>query len=142
MANNRVSVYVAGKWGHKPAIQTVQNELRKRGYLITHDWTKVEEADKKSPNECAKFAELDIDAVRRADNVLIVLTDPKYPYRGTCAELGAALATKTPVYIIVQCQIVPDFMKSIFAMHELVTVVKDVNQYIMYTTVLKEPKTI
>lgn len=100
-------LYVAGKWGNKEKINKVIKELVKKGYTITHNWTKVEgqEYDKTSKEQTLKHnrccASLDVDAVKEADCVLAIMDDPDYAYRGTFCEIGVALGQEKK--IIVYC---------------------------------------
>lgn len=95
------SVYVAGGFRFKKLINEVQDLVRSLGYEITHDWTAFEHADAdRTPEECARYSELDINGVRTADFVVAVFNDNGYPYRGTFAELGAAIHGGKRVYIL------------------------------------------
>lgn len=93
--------YVAGAFIHKPEINRVQAELQKLGHAISHDWT-VCEADgaAPSPAELREYSANDIGGVRSADAVVVVLSDPGYPYRGTFSEMGAAIALEKKIYIV------------------------------------------
>lgn len=80
------AVYIAGAWAHRAEIAAIIKQVQGLGAVVTHDWTRNDElADQ------AKAAVLDVDAVKAADVVLLVMTDPAYAYRGTCTELGVAL---------------------------------------------------
>lgn len=96
-----MKVYVAGAVIHKEEIRHVQSKLREIGCTITHDWT-VCEPENACPTEeeLRTFSRQDIGGVRAANVVVVVLNDPTYAYRGTFAELGAAIAFGKTIYII------------------------------------------
>lgn len=112
--------YIAGKWTEKNTIQLWIKTMQDMGHVITHNWTLIEESDKKSYEDCARFAEFDVNGVRDADVLIIVITDPSYPYRGTCCELGIALALNKQVMICNLCPVSPAFRTNIFTYHPLV----------------------
>jgi nucleoside 2-deoxyribosyltransferase len=94
------SVYVAGAFVHKPTVQVVQSTLRKIGYTITLDWTLSENDNGgANPDLLREFSRRDMQGVRDADVVVAVFNDPVYAYRGTFAELGAALALRKPTFV-------------------------------------------
>ena len=115
-------LYVAGKWADKHIIKTYMNFFTKEGHVITHDWTVVEEEDKRTREDLAKYAELDVQGVKKADYLIILITDPEYAYRGTSCELGVALACQKPVIIVNLTNGTPDFFKSIFPFHKSVRI--------------------
>ena len=129
ISSSPLRLYVAGKWFDRTLIRSYIQQLRSAGVSITHDWTLTEEEDKKSDEDCARFAEMDLNGVSESDGVVVVLTDPTYAYRGTCVECGAALGLRKPILVI---NLVPDsdFNKNIFMKHPLVTHVQsfDVGQ--------------
>lgn len=126
------SAYVAGKWTDGPKIREVMAHLAKNGIEITHDWTSYEiippgkvltrEEDFARLQDCADH---DIDGVRRAEVVVALLTDAKYPYRGTCAEFGAALALGKPVILVIppECDVL---RYNCFMQHRLAKTVESV----------------
>lgn len=95
------SAYVAGGFKFKKLINEVQDLVRSLGYGISHDWTTFEhDGDNRTPEECARYSELDMNGVRTADIVVAVFNDNDYPYRGTFAELGGAIQGGKRVYIL------------------------------------------
>lgn len=114
-----VKVYVAGKWYDRSTIKTFIEQLKSADVEITHDWTITEEEDKKTDQDCARFAELDLQGVAGADAVIIIITDATYPYRGTCVECGAALASRIPIFVVTLVESA-DFNTNIFMKHPLV----------------------
>lgn len=104
-----MKLYIGGKWSDKEYIRSIMDRFVADGSEITHDWTAVEtssieERKRMSPadahNDRRKCADLDIKGVQDADVVMLFMTDPKYPYRGTFTELGAAIGLKKPTYIV------------------------------------------
>lgn len=114
-------IYVAGKWSDKPLVQEYISKFKSLSHTITHDWTTVETSAQPSLEESAYMAEADINGVRTSDLVVVILKDPVYPYRGTCCEMGAALACGKSVVVVNLCGVVPEFYKNVFAKHRLVT---------------------
>lgn len=93
------NLYVAGGWpDRKEIFETMILPLVEKRFHITHDWTQTENKSD-TPDAKRWYADLDIDAVRRADAIIVHMRDEKYPYRGTWTEIGAALALKKPVYV-------------------------------------------
>jgi len=105
--NFTYKAYVAGKWNEPEVVRQVQQAFRDRGYTITHDWTSLEGTQDKhlmSKEELAKFrakcAELDINGVKEADVVFVIMTDKDYAYRGTFTEIGCALGLEKIVILV------------------------------------------
>ena len=87
-----VKLYVAGSITNKDNIGKIIEKFENLGYVITHNWTLGCE---KGP----KAAELDINGVKRA-NILVVIMDEKdYSYRGTYCEIGCALGLGIPIFL-------------------------------------------
>lgn len=103
-------IYVAGKWDDKVPIQQVMGYLVSMGHTITHDWTRFEVGTNPHINifdsrphhlqHLSISAQLDIDGVRHADLVLVLMTDSKYAYRGSFSELGCALGLGKPIVMV------------------------------------------
>ena len=94
-----MKVYVAGKWDQKACVRNVVSKLESYGHTITYRWFDIEH-----DNDCATdlrrtYADADIEGVRTADAVVLLMDDPAYAYRGTFTELGAALALDKPVHL-------------------------------------------
>lgn len=110
LKNDTMKIYVAGKFGmgaELDAIRHVQTTLVAAGHSIAHDWTRVEgtaeqgtwPADRRRVFR-ALCAKLDIDGVRAADAVVVLMDDCAYSYRGTWTEIGAALGLGKRIIII------------------------------------------
>ena len=87
-----MKVYVATKWENRPEASEVMRYLEGRGHEVTYDWTVQEQ-------ESAEQAIADINGVLRAER-LVILAHQTLPYRGVYVELGAALASCVPVYLV------------------------------------------
>lgn len=120
-----LKLYIAGKWGDRAHIADVMQLFIGNKYQITHDWTAVEEEDKKSVENLQAFAESDIEGVCSADCLIIIITDKNYEYRGTCTEMGAALALNKKVFVVGSSG--SKFATNIFINHVLVKCVDTVN---------------
>jgi nucleoside 2-deoxyribosyltransferase len=133
----RGRVYVAGAFRDWARVREVQAAARARGYAVSHDWT---------PSACVRYsrdetaaesaarktadAERDLEGVVRADVVLALLTLPDYPYRGTLAEVTAALAMKKRVVVVDawrEGDAAPEYAKTVFLHHPRVQRVPDVD---------------
>ena len=78
--------------------------MRFFGHVITHDWTRHEAEIIRDPVNLARYSQLDLDGVRTADAVVAIFRDPDYAYRGTFAELGAAIVLGKTVVV---CDLAP-----------------------------------
>ena len=85
-------LYVATKWEARSRASEVMNLLRQAGHVITYDWTV---SDLETPEQ----AEFDLSGVVEAD-ALILMVEHQAQYKGTYVELGAALASSIPVYVV------------------------------------------
>ena len=91
---HKLRVYVAGRFESAETIEAVARKLEHGGCEITHEWYVFSDV---TQSVCAQE---DLRGVATADVVLFLMTDPTHSYRGTCAELGAALALRKPVVMI------------------------------------------
>jgi hypothetical protein len=95
-------IYVAGSWKDRVHLrETYMQPLRALGYEITHDWTRVEigDVDSRLAKVNRQLAAQDIDGVKKADVVVVIIENLKYAYRGTCCEIGCALGLGKPVLL-------------------------------------------
>lgn len=97
--------YLAGKWADRQALLVRANELEQLSWQCTYKWMLHENIDPELQGQAreqamAHMAVNDLNGVLAADVVVALMDDPKYPYRGTCTELGAALAAKKTVVVI------------------------------------------
>ena len=124
-----MKIYVAGKFGDKKEIQSVQQALIENSHSITHDWTQYEHTHDETKYDIAEFAAGDVNGVKSADTLLIYITDADYDYKGTNVELGVALGCGIPVCII---DTVKDskFSKNIFTKHGLVSYYENLESFI------------
>lgn len=97
-----IRIYVAGCGHHHEKISKVIEIFRNGGCDITHDWTKTIVSER---NLCSKqkgyISNLDIQAVKDADALVIIQYETDEKSLGARAELGAALALNKPVYAII-----------------------------------------
>lgn len=96
-AGKSVGIYFAGSWKDRESIRRCMEAAVAMGvYYVTHDWTTYETQYTDRHERSKLCAGKDIEGVLRARIVVLMLTDPdpKYPYRGTSSELGAALACR------------------------------------------------
>lgn len=106
-------VYVAASLLDDDRVCAVRDELRSRGHEITYDWTRKDGyAVTWEEEERRRVASTEIDAVVDADVAIFLAPGG----RGAHVEMGAALATATPVLMC--CEVEPKF--SLFYYHPLV----------------------
>lgn len=87
-----MNFYISTGWQDRQRARTLAGILTSWGHKQTYDWTHTDEL---GTLRFPEIAETEIDAVARAD-VLIVLLPGE---RGTHTELGAALALDKPVIL-------------------------------------------
>jgi nucleoside 2-deoxyribosyltransferase len=92
-------IYVAGMWSDREYLQTKMNELKTLGYQITSNWPSFENR-LVNPDDFSECSAQDVQGVLDADTILVFMTDPKYPYRGTCTEIGVAIGSGKRIIII------------------------------------------
>ncbi|MBN8210299.1 nucleoside 2-deoxyribosyltransferase [Bacillus sp. NTK071] len=85
--------YVASGFQNKANVQQVSEQLKKKGYTQTYDWTKNIRASTKK--ELEVIGEKELKAVRNADFLVVLLPGGK----GTHIEMGIALGLSIPVYL-------------------------------------------
>lgn len=87
-------IYVAGKLDDVDAVRSVQQKLHDATHVIIQNWTSNKDGLSSTLAERdavrRKCADDNIKGVKSVDLVFILFTDPKYEYRETCCELGAA----------------------------------------------------
>jgi nucleoside 2-deoxyribosyltransferase len=100
LREDKMKVYVAGKWEEKERVREVQDLLKRHGHTITHDWTREEE-DLNHIEHFATFALQDKQGVMGADAYVGVF-EKDLKYKGAFAEMGIAVALGIPIYILGQ----------------------------------------
>jgi len=85
-------VYIATKWEAREEAIHLAAIVSQLGCVVMCRWWL-------ETQNTATQAVLDLEGVILAD-VLIILAKRDFPYKGVYAELGAALATDTPVWIV------------------------------------------
>ncbi len=103
-----LKAYVAGAYTDQDTVQAVQAALSSNGFHITKDWTtkggnlnhKQIMFEDQSQTVLANDAAEDVKGVENAEFVVFVFNNPHYPYRGTCTELGMALAYKKRIFVL------------------------------------------
>ena len=88
--------FVSGKFEDRKNVRKLMDKLEGLGHTIAHDWTADEETDEGYP---VVHAMNDLRGVQVCD-ALVGRFIEKNHYRGSLAELGAALGLDTRVYII------------------------------------------
>ena len=95
-------IYVAGSRYDIVAVRELLLGLQGLGHIITHDWTVQSKGLDKAAytyGELAQKAVEDLEGIRRAQ-LVVVLAERKYNYRGAIGEMTAALALGIPVAVI------------------------------------------
>ncbi len=87
-------IYVAGSLADAAKVRAVQSAVVAAGHELTLDWSRGQDVNFDDygslPAVSAKLAAEDLDAVLKADAVLVVASE--HDGRGMFVELGAALA--------------------------------------------------
>jgi hypothetical protein len=116
-----MKIYVAGKWADKDTLRDKMTELESLGHCITHDWTSYESDFSNTKQD---MADKDAQGVMDAEVVVCVMTDPSYAYRGSCSELGLAIASaRNKELIAVVCPVQgmkAPCMTNVFVHHPMV----------------------
>lgn len=94
---NKLAVYVAGASAEVERASEVIERIRALGLVVTHDWTRSVREHRSAGyrdvdldhERQAMIASEDLDAVRRAD--VLLLLAPESPTIGAWVELGCAL---------------------------------------------------
>jgi len=99
-----MNIYVFGKSSQTADVQVIQNQLRKKGHLITFDWTLMVDYYKRNPEKLTPVIEreesiLCLSGVCMAD-VAVGYVPDKLEYRGAFVEMGIALAMGIPVILL------------------------------------------
>ncbi len=88
-------VFVASAFPTRMAASDLMDSLRKRGLVITCDWTKPSSTESRQ-----EIAAADFQGVTSAQLLVAVMTLTDYDYKGTFTELGIALGAGVPILII------------------------------------------
>ncbi|KKK73067.1 hypothetical protein LCGC14_2897530 [marine sediment metagenome] len=91
-----MKIYVAGKWEERKDVKFLQRQLILLGHEITKDWTVDEEGEAGYP--VINVVE-DMWGVKSTD-IYVGLFLNNHNYKGALVELGGALASRKPCYII------------------------------------------
>lgn len=87
-----MKVYVATKWENRVRAKYVMQWLRENGHQVTFDWTV-------SDQESVEGATSDMMGVLQSE-IMVVLAEDDYAFRGTYVEFGMAVAAGLPVIIV------------------------------------------
>lgn len=90
-----MEIYIATSLENAEAHRALREQLEQGGHRITYDWTQHGSAQAEEEARQREVAEAELDGVRRADVVIVLLPGG----RGTHTELGFALALGKPVLI-------------------------------------------
>ena len=88
--------YLISKFSTKDIIREKIKEVEKIGFEVTHNWTLPENYQQPK----SKQVEEDINGVIKADFIISIINNEKYHYRGSFAEIGAAIATNKTIYLV------------------------------------------
>lgn len=91
-----MKIYVAGKWQDRENVRLVMENVRELGHEITCDWTDHESVDK---GLMEQYAISDCYGVFEAD-LLILVAEYPYNYRGSLVEMGIAIGQRKPVWVV------------------------------------------
>lgn len=94
-------IYIAGSWTNRQDVESIMEQFKRLGYSITHNWVEIEcdNIEQRSDEQKSKCAKLDIEGVKNASALVVIMDNPKYAYRGVSCEIGCALGLGIPVLI-------------------------------------------
>jgi nucleoside 2-deoxyribosyltransferase len=95
-------IYVAGSFKEKKNINDKWIKLlEEKGYEITHNWTNYEGENRRERCKHTQqfFALKDMQGVKRADCVVVIMDRQEYTYRGTNFEMGVATGAGIPILL-------------------------------------------
>ena len=88
-----MNFYTASSFRNIKDVRFINDQLIKRGHCLTYDWTQSERVD--TPADLQRIGQLELDAVRASDCLILVLPAGK----GSHVELGIALTVQIPVFL-------------------------------------------
>jgi hypothetical protein len=89
--------YVATAYPNKMVAQRFIDDLLAAGYIVTHDWTRTEQAAKPTGEDRRLYGDADFDGASQCDT-LVLLGDADFLY-GALIEVGIALASGVEVLV-------------------------------------------
>lgn len=91
-----MKIYVAGKFTEQDQVRDVADTLEGKGYTISKKWWELEQTDAsvRSMAESRRVGLAEMEGSAICDAMLVFLTDPSYPYKGTLCEMGIALGSR------------------------------------------------
>lgn len=89
-------IYVAGKFTEQDQVRCVAATLEEKGHTISKKWWEIEQsnASTRSSTEARRVGLAETEGSATCDAMVVFLTDPAYPYKGTLCELGIALGSR------------------------------------------------
>ena len=90
LQSNFVNIYVSGSFQNKGKINLFINELRKRGFNITFDWT-IEFSTIKDHNKYHISSIQAVNGIRECDILIAIFNSNTDISRGIFTEIGAAI---------------------------------------------------
>lgn len=92
----RESFYIASKWENRFRVAELAKQLEALGHTISHKWFDIEAA---YMQDAPVHARLDFRGVKEC-TIFVALFDLAWPYLNAYVELGIALGSDKPIYII------------------------------------------
>lgn len=99
LQSNFVNIYVSGSFQNKGKINLFINELRKRGFNITFDWT-IEFSTIKDHNKYHISSIQAVNGIRECDILIAIFNSNTDISRGIFTEIGAAIGMGKRVMIL------------------------------------------
>ena len=89
-------IYVAGKFTEQDQVRGVADALESKGHTITKKWWELEQSDAstRSAMEARRVGLAEMEGSAACEVMVVFLTDPSYPYKGTLCEMGIALGSR------------------------------------------------
>ena len=89
-------IYVAGKFTEQDQVRDVADALEGKGHTISKKWWELEQSDAsvRSAAESRRVGLAEKEGSATCNAMVVFLSDPVYPYKGTLCELGIALGSR------------------------------------------------
>ena len=115
-------IFVAGKVSEEDAAKKAMQVVKQAGHEITFDWTSIPHLRPYEVNEDAsrRAAVLETKGIKESDAVILLAHEHG---RGMYVELGMALASNKPVFVVGG-----DGSQTMFLFHPLVHRVKNISE--------------
>lgn len=127
-------LYITGSWEATKRINECIAILKKSGYKVKNNSNYTGNSDKAKNDKILGISPKHIDAIKYLDDIkrafaLVIVTNDQYVFRGSSTELGIALVSGIPVFIINNNANTEKLMY-VYMHHPMVSVIPDIDELI------------